>query len=143
MSEFAVQFAEWWVNESLIYHRISCIHTRMHIITLTCGKEQPRRHHSHKSHINHENPKHWLLSHVGNYKSKGFITHLFSEPLNNHCACKQSNFLYQPLGHVITGDLRVIKNKKLRNLIAKGPNYREQNNIDWDLCHKLMHGWYK
>ena len=27
--------------------------------------------------------------------------------------------------------------KKLRNLIAKGPNYREQNNIDWDLCHKL------
>ena len=41
------------------------------------------------------------------------------------------------LGHVITGDLRVIENKKLRNLIAKGPNYREQNNIDWDLCHKL------
>ena len=45
-------------------------------------KYKPRRHHSHKSHINHENPKHWLLSHVGNYKSKwflkGFITHLFS-----------------------------------------------------------------
>ena len=63
--------------------------------------------------------------------------HDINEPLNNQCACKQSNFLYQPLGHVITGDLRVIKNKKLRNLIAKGPNYREQNNIDWDLCHKL------
>ena len=63
--------------------------------------------------------------------------HDINEPLNNHCACKQSNFLYQPLGHVITRDLRVIKNKKLRKLIAKGPNYREQNNIDWDLCHKL------
>ena len=63
--------------------------------------------------------------------------HDINEPLNNQCACKQSNFLYQPLGHVITGDLRVIKNKKLRNLIAKGPNYREQNNIDWYLCHKL------
>ena len=63
--------------------------------------------------------------------------HDINEPLNNPCACKQSNFLYQPLGHVITGDLRVIKYKKLRNLIAKGPNYREQNNIDWDLCHKL------
>ena len=63
--------------------------------------------------------------------------HDINEPLNNQCACKQSNFLYQPLGPVITGDLRVIKNKKLRNLIAKGPNYREQNNIDWDLCHKL------
>ena len=22
-------------------------------------------------------------------------------------------------------------------LIAKGPNFREQNNIDWDLCYKL------
>ena len=63
--------------------------------------------------------------------------HDINEPLNNECACKQSNFLYQPLGHVITGDLRIMKNKKLRNLIAKGPNYREQNNIDWDLCHKL------
>ena len=50
--------------------------------------------------------------------------HDINEPLNNQCACKQSNFLYQPLRHVITGDLRVIKNKKLRNLIAKGPNYR-------------------
>ena len=49
--------------------------------------------------------------------------HDINEPLNNQCACKQSNFFYQPLGHVITGDLRVIKNKKLRNLIAKGPNY--------------------
>ena len=45
--------------------------------------------------------------------------HDINEPLNNQCACKQSNFLYQPLGHVITGYLRVIK---LRNLIAKGPN---------------------
>ena len=63
--------------------------------------------------------------------------HDINEPLNDQCACKQSNFRYQPLGHVITGDLRVIKNKTLTNLIPKGPNYREQNNIDWDLCHKL------
>ena len=34
--------------------------------------------------------------------------HDINEPLNNQCACKQSNFLYQPLGHVIAGDLRVI-----------------------------------
>ena len=36
------------------------------------------------------------------------------------------------------GDLRIIPNKKLRNLISKGPNFREQNNnINWDLCRKL------
>ena len=33
-------------------------------------------------------------------------------------------------GHVITGDLHIIENRKLCNLIEKGPSYREQNNID-------------
>ena len=45
-----------------------------------------------------------------------------------------SSFLYKSLGHVITGDLRIITNKKLRELVSKGPNFREQNNINWDLC---------
>ena len=34
-------------------------------------------------------------------------------------------------GHVVTGDLSIIRDVKLRNLIKKGPTYREQNNIDW------------
>ena len=55
----------------------------------------------------------------------------------NSCQCSQSAFLYQPLGHVITGDLRIIKNRKLRQLVTKGPGFREQNNINWDLCRKL------
>ena len=224
-------------------------------------KYKPRRRHSHRPDVKYENPKQWLISQIGNYKSKwflkGFITHLFSckfvflrqikmyvnellplrefpghlllicldiikfrlgdynlesipkaseqrdflrvffhskgmemvnlgsimhskqarsaiphffnnkdppiisykytkpigptifnfrevarehdinDPLIGKCACKQSSFQYKPLGHVITGDLRIIKNSKLRSLVAKGPNYREQNNIDWDLCHKL------
>ena len=33
-------------------------------------------------------------------------------------------------GHVVTGDLRVIKDAKVRELVNKGPSYREQNNID-------------
>ena len=32
---------------------------------------------------------------------------------------------------IVTGDLKLIEHIKLRNLIAKGPNYREQNNINW------------
>ena len=38
---------------------------------------------------------------------------------------------YESCGHVVTGDLSIIKDVKLRNLISKGPAYREQNNIDW------------
>ena len=46
-----------------------------------------------------------------------------SEYLSNlqTCQCKESKFCYEPHGHVITGDLRVIENAKLRKLVAKGP----------------------
>ena len=52
-----------------------------------------------------------------------------SEYLSNPqtCQCKESKFCYEPHGHVITGDLRVIENAKLRELVAKGPKYREPN----------------
>ena len=47
------------------------------------------------------------------------------------CQCSMSDFCYQPVGHVVTGDLTIIRDAKLRHLIAKGPSYREQNVIDW------------
>ena len=52
-----------------------------------------------------------------------------SEYLSNPqtCQCKESKFCFEPHGHVITGDLRVIKNAKLRELVAKGPKYSEPN----------------
>ena len=48
-----------------------------------------------------------------------------SEYLSNPqtCQCKESKFCHEPHGHVITGDLRVIENAKLRELVAKGPKY--------------------
>ena len=33
------------------------------------------------------------------------------------CQCKESKFCYEPHGHVITGDLRVIEYAKLRKLV--------------------------
>ena len=47
------------------------------------------------------------------------------------CSCNSSRYKYESCGHVVTGDLSIIKDVKLRNLISKGPTYREQNNIDW------------
>ena len=53
------------------------------------------------------------------------------------CDCSSSPFVYGPLSHIITRDLSHITNRKLRWIIRKGPNFREQNNVDWDLCLKL------
>ena len=47
------------------------------------------------------------------------------------CSCNSSRYKYESCGHVVTGDLSIIKDVKLRNLISKDPAYREQNNIDW------------
>ena len=44
---------------------------------------------------------------------------------------KESKFSYEPHGHVITGDLGVIENAKLRERVAKGPKYREPNRVNW------------
>ena len=53
------------------------------------------------------------------------------------CSCSSSEFCYGPAGHVVTGDLRIIKDAKLRELVNKGPSYREQNNIDWCLNARI------
>ena len=41
------------------------------------------------------------------------------------CKCKESKFCDPHHKHVVTGDLRIVENQKLRKLLAKGPNYRE------------------
>ena len=52
--------------------------------------------------------------------------------------CQSSTFCNEPYGHVITGDLRIVSNKKLRRLLEKGPKYRQQNNIDCHLNKKIL-----
>ena len=47
------------------------------------------------------------------------------------CDCHVSEFKDEHHGHIITGDLRIIGNQKLRKLISKGPNYREPKTINW------------
>ena len=58
--------------------------------------------------------------------SNSNVSEYFSNPQTSQC--KESKFCYEPHGHVITGDLRVIENAKLRELVAKGPKYRKPNN---------------
>ncbi len=57
------------------------------------------------------------------YKEKGDFDY--------QCDCSESIFCYTPHGHVMTGDLNIIGNEKLRSLVLKGPKFREQPNISW------------
>ena len=63
-----------------------------------------------------------------------------SEYLSNPqtCQCNESKFCYEPHGHVITGDLRVIENAKLRELAAKGPKYREPSKVTWKATETMF-----
>ncbi|KAK3109031.1 hypothetical protein FSP39_021508 [Pinctada imbricata] len=47
------------------------------------------------------------------------------------CECSSSDFNYSPCGHVITGDLSIVKNDKLRELLKKGSQI--QRNLDKEL----------
>ena len=52
------------------------------------------------------------------------------------CACSKSKFKDDKLGHIVTGNLSFIQNRKLRKLLIKGPNYREPRNKNYKLCLK-------
>ena len=47
------------------------------------------------------------------------------------CDCSSSQFSDAFHKHVVTGDLRIVENQKLRKLLAKGANYREPRNINF------------
>ena len=50
------------------------------------------------------------------------------------CNCHSSNFVDKDHGHVITGDLKIIKNSKLRKLFTKRPNFREPQPMNLKKC---------
>ena len=50
------------------------------------------------------------------------------------CDCNTSAFCDPHHKHVVTGDLRIIENLKLRWLLSKGPNYREAKTLNFNKC---------
>ena len=40
------------------------------------------------------------------------------------CNCSESSFCDPAHGHVVTGNIIIIKNNKLRKLLSKGPNLK-------------------
>ena len=54
------------------------------------------------------------------------------------CNCSSSPFKNNVIGCVVTGDLKIIKNRKLRNLMMKGVNFRECKNFPKQVMLKFL-----
>ena len=58
------------------------------------------------------------------------------------CSCKASEFCCNPAGHIITGDLHVhvniVRISKLRDILSKGPKYREPRSFTWKQNFRLI-----
>ena len=53
----------------------------------------------------------------------------------HQCDCQNNQeFVDEHHGHVLTGNLQLIKNSKLRKLLKKGPNFREPRSINFNKC---------
>ena len=63
---------------------------------------------------------------VSNLDLDLFLTNPDSQPGK----CSNSTFAYRHHKHIVTGDLRIIRNNILKNLFIKGPKYREVRPIN-------------
>ena len=54
------------------------------------------------------------------------------------CNCHNSEFCDPHHKHIVSGDLRIISNLKLRKLLSKGPNYREPRTLNYRKCKQSI-----
>ena len=48
------------------------------------------------------------------------------------------NFVIQPAGHIVTGNLKIITDSRFRSVISKGPKYRFPDHIDFNKCWETI-----
>ena len=76
-----------------------------------------------------------IRSNIFNYKETIEGIEIKNNMINiEECDCINSKFIDKNSGHIITGDLRIIENKKLRRLLSKGPNFREPTKKNFKKC---------
>ena len=86
-----------------------------------------------------------IRSQILNYKKfvqKELDLEKFSQnPKSITCNCKNYSrkFVNEDRGHVLTGNLQIIKNNKLRKIFTKGPKFREPKKIDWEEAKTTIH----
>ena len=50
--------------------------------------------------------------------------------------CQESKLTYSVAGHVITRNLKIISDSRIRHIGSKGPKYRFPSHIDFKKCRK-------
>ena len=60
------------------------------------------------------------------------VDEFLRNPNSLPCSCEHSPFSDNHHKHIISGNLALVENDRLRNLFAKGPKYRESKGIDWN-----------
>ena len=48
----------------------------------------------------------------------------------------KEKFVYQPAGHIVTGNLKIISDSRIRKIVSKGPKYRFPSYINFDKCRE-------
>ena len=77
------------------------------------------------------------------FNHKRFVQELdvedfLNNPENYPCKCNTSPFKDENHKHIISGDINIVHNNKLRRLISKGPNYREPVLIDFKIAKESI-----
>ena len=78
-----------------------------------------------------------IRSKIFNHKEflKTLDTKDILDNMNNlPCNCTTSPFTDPNHGHIVSGDIRIVQNNKLRKLLCKGPKYREPVSINFSNC---------
>ena len=82
---------------------------------------------------------HSVASKIFNYKAS--LQQIDFDGLSRNptpCSCCDSDFLYDPCGHIVTGDLSIVRNQKLKDVLRKGPKYREPVSFSWHQNFKII-----
>ena len=73
------------------------------------------------------------------FNNKQFVLHLnidefLKDPKSIKFCCNKydNSFINNHYGHIITGNLKIVNNERLRQLISKGPKYREPKQISFE-----------
>ena len=64
-----------------------------------------------------------ILNYNKTLKNTGTMS--YNDILIMNCECSDSPFKHDTFGHIITGDLNIIREQELRHLISHGTKYRE------------------
>ena len=70
------------------------------------------------------------------FSSSFDVKSFVKDPNTLPCSCANSSFKDPHHKHIVTGDLRIVENEKLRKLLSRGPKYRESKQLDFVSARK-------